>query len=177
MTHEFKAFPKIPRLYKDIVVTEKIDGTNAVIYIADDGINLLAGSRNRWITPENDNFGFAKWVAENKSDLLALGPGYHFGEWWGCGIQRGYGLKERRFSLFNVIRWKDKSLPPILELVPLIGITSSFSEAIVIGKDSLAKGSLASPGFTNPEGIIMYHTAANQLFKYTFDGDHHKEIK
>lgn len=30
---EFVEFPKIPRLSRDIIVTEKIDGTNAQIYL------------------------------------------------------------------------------------------------------------------------------------------------
>ena len=32
-------------------------------------------------------------------------------------------------------------------------------------------GSHAAPGFMNPEGIMIYHTAANQYFKKTFEGD------
>ncbi|KKK97207.1 hypothetical protein LCGC14_2655100, partial [marine sediment metagenome] len=31
--------------------------------------------------------------------------------------------------------------------------------------------SLAAPGFKEPEGIIIYHIAANQMFKKTFDHD------
>lgn len=31
---EFKAWPKIPRLFRDVIITEKIDGTNAAIHIA-----------------------------------------------------------------------------------------------------------------------------------------------
>src|SRR5438105_3732245 len=100
----FEEFPKIARLSRDCIVTEKIDGTNAQIFITEDG-TIHFGSRSRWITPENDNYGFARWATEHKEDLLKLGPGRHFGEWWGCGIQRGYGLKEKRFSLFNVMRW------------------------------------------------------------------------
>lgn len=42
----------------DFDLTEKIDGTNAQVYIADDG-RVVAGSRTRWISPEDDNFGFA----------------------------------------------------------------------------------------------------------------------
>ena len=101
---EFKEFPKMARLSREIVITEKIDGTNSQILITEDG-DIFAGSRTRWITPENDNYGFAKWVEGNKSELLNMGPGTHFGEWWGNGIQRNYGLKEKRFSLFNTIRW------------------------------------------------------------------------
>jgi hypothetical protein len=95
---EFREFPKMARLSREIIITEKIDGTNAQIFIGEDG-EFLCGSRTRWITPENDNYGFAKWAYERKDDLIRdLGPGRHFGEWWGQGIQRGYGLKEKRFS-------------------------------------------------------------------------------
>jgi len=117
---EFIKFPKIARYDRNIIITEKIDGTNAQIYIGCghddlpdakpvgdwDEWGIWAGSRNRWLTPEKDNHGFAKWVAANQQDLIAhLGPGLHYGEWWGQGIQRKYGLDHHRFSLFNVIRW------------------------------------------------------------------------
>ena len=68
---EFQPFPKIPRLNREIVITEKIDGTNGVIHVADD-LTVTAGSRNRWLTIEKDNFGFAKWVAENAEELAEL---------------------------------------------------------------------------------------------------------
>src|SRR6185436_16764358 len=100
MQPEFKPFPKIARLSREIVVTEKIDGTNAQVYITDEG-EIFAGSRNKWLTAQDDNFGFAKWVEYNKEELLKLGPGQHFGEWWGAGIQRRYNLNTKKFSLFN----------------------------------------------------------------------------
>ena len=104
---EFVAFPKIPRLVRDIIITEKIDGTNASVYVGEDG-QVMAGSRSRWITPTDDNFGFAKWVAANADELrTGLGIGTHYGEWWGAGVQRKYGLTEKRFSLFNVSRWAE----------------------------------------------------------------------
>lgn len=104
---DFVPFPKIARFSREVIVTEKIDGTNAQVHIADDG-TITAGSRSRWITPEDDNHGFARWVAEHADDLRKLGPGSHFGEWWGAGVQRRYDLKEKRFSLFNVGRWGDE---------------------------------------------------------------------
>ena len=48
---EFTGFGKIPRYSREVLVTEKIDGTNAQIYITEDG-QFLVGSRKRWITPE-----------------------------------------------------------------------------------------------------------------------------
>ena len=109
---EFQEFPKIARLNREVVVTEKIDGTNASIYIGADGGEFLVGSRTRWITPEADNFGFARWAYGHEEELRTLGPGHHYGEWWGSGIQRGYGLEkgEKRFSLFNVARWGDTAI-------------------------------------------------------------------
>ena len=85
---EFQGFPKLHRLSRDMVVTEKLDGTNAQIYITDDD-RFLVGSRKRWIVPEDDNYGFARWAHEHEDELRAgLGYGQHFGEWWGQGIQR-----------------------------------------------------------------------------------------
>src|SRR5258708_10409156 len=83
---EFVPFPKIARLSREVVVTEKIDGTNAQICVNDDMTDIVAGSRSRWITPVDDNFGFARWAQDNKQELLKLGPGSHFGELLGAGV-------------------------------------------------------------------------------------------
>jgi hypothetical protein len=172
---DFQGFPKIPRLSREVVITEKIDGTCGVIAIGDDG-DMYVGSRNRWITPEDDNFGFAKWAFEHAKELHeGLGPGRHFGEWWGSGIQRGYGLPkgEKRFSLFNTSKWSDDSVrPSCCHVVPVI-ISAGFNSATVdYALEKLFKeGSLASPGFMRPEGIIIYHTAGNLYFKKTIEKD------
>jgi len=109
MTHEFTGWPKIARLNREVICSEKLDGTNSQVKILEDG-TLLIGSRTRWITPQDDHFGFAKWVMEHEQEIRTLGPGSHFGEWWGSGIQRGYGCAqgERHFSLFNVSRWNEE---------------------------------------------------------------------
>ena len=91
---EFKGFKKIARLSRDNIITEKIDGTNGVIFI-DENNNIFAGSKNIWLGDHTDNHGFWHWVMDNKEELLKLGKGYHYGEWWGKGIQRGYGLNEK----------------------------------------------------------------------------------
>lgn len=200
------------RLSRECIITEKIDGTNASIFIAelqpDQPIPpqslgvfdydpqgplycMLAGSRTRWITPENDNAGFASWVAQNFIQLQQLGPGHHFGEWWGSGIQRGYGLKEKRFSLFNVGRWslhgtEPKSiptadprivktqdvLPPCCGLVPVLS-QGQFNtlKADSCLRDLNRNGSKAAPGFMKPEGIVVFHVAGNVGFKKTLERD------
>lgn len=122
-TIEFQSWPKISRVNKvfnQCVVTEKLDGTNAQILIQDGKI-VAIGSRNRFITPEDDNFGFASWVMKNEEEILKLGEGRHYGEWYGSGIQRNYGLKERRFSLFNPYKYKDReTFPDCCEVTKII---------------------------------------------------------
>ena len=172
MDFEFQEFPKMPRLSREIIITEKIDGTNACLYIGEDG-KFLAGSRSRWITPEADNFGFAKWAHEHKDELMQLGPGQHFGEWWGSGIQRGYGLKEKRFSLFNVSRWNTETPPPACcHVVPILGrgdFDTAFARSVM--GQLATQGSMAAPGFMKPEGIVIFHTQTGHLFKKTFEKD------
>lgn len=167
---EFTPFPKMARLSREVVVTEKIDGTNAQIYITEDG-QVLAGSRTRWITPESDNYGFAAWVRDHADELRELGPGSHFGEWWGAGIQRRYGLTEKRFSLFNTVRWST-ARPACCGVVPVL-YQGPFDTACV--DDALADlrmgGSVAAPGFMNPEGVVVFHVAGNVGFKKTLHKD------
>ena len=169
MQPEVQQFPKIPRLSRDIIITEKIDGTNAQIYITDEG-EIYAGSRTRWITPQADNYGFARWVEGNKQTLLTeLGPGQHFGEWWGVGIQRGYGLKEKKFSLFNTSRWKEAPLT-ICSMVPELYQGPFETSAISFVLNELSRsGSRAAPGFMSPEGIVIFHTASQGCFKKTIE--------
>ena len=187
---QFTQFPKMARLQREVIVTEKIDGTNAQVYITDDG-KMLFGSRTRWITPGDDNFGFARWATDHKDELMQLGPGRHFGEWWGRGIQRNYGLNYRRFSLFNVVRWcphgevpkaiptadprnvkMQEMLPSCCHLVPILwqGLFST-AEATIQLWELGQTGSQAAPGFMNPEGIVLFHTAGNVGFKMTLDND------
>jgi hypothetical protein len=189
---EFRSFGKIARLSRNCIVSEKIDGTNAQIMIepATSGAGLIQvgefvlapGSRSRWLTPEADNFGFAQWVHQNREELVKLGPGRHFGEWWGAGIQRGYGLKERRFSLFNVEKWYDayqamlaghsNNFPRCCHVVPVLYYgTFDTSSIDRILKHLEEEGSKAAPGFMDPEGIVVYHEASRSMFKKTIKND------
>jgi hypothetical protein len=183
---EFTPFTSIARYDREAVITEKIDGTNGQIFIEDPALILdgrlprvFAGSRNRWLGTEKneDAFGFGRWVKEHEDELrLVLGPGRHFGEWWGGGIQRGYGLgHEKRFSLFNVGRWTAETKPACCHVVPVIW-RGAFQEAPV--EDALERldrhGSFAAPGFMEPEGVVVFHVPANVAFKKTLGGDGHK---
>lgn len=167
---EFVAYQKIPRWSKDIVITEKIDGTNASIFVGQDG-EFLVGSRNRWITPEADNFGFAAWAYENEESLRWLGPGHHYGEWWGPGIQRGYGTNRKRFSLFNARRWSEQR-PPCCDVVPILYSGPNVQGVVEAVLGELGRsGSAAAPGFMNPEGIVIFHVAGQNLYKKTLGSD------
>lgn len=146
---------------------------------------VFAQSRTRFITPgkSTDNYGFAGWVQRNAQALVeTLGEGTHFGEWWGAGIQSGYGLTggDKRFSLFNTKRWtSDEGLEAIvgsgvqgLDVVPVL-YEGPFSQPHIQGALVALSfdGSAAAPGFDRPEGIVVYHHASRDMFKVTLEGD------
>lgn len=168
---EFKPWPKIPRLNREVTVSEKLDGTNAAVWVSDDGTQLAAQSRTRWITPADDNAGFAAWVESNREELLKLGPGHHYGEWWGQGIGRKYGMAVKQFSLFNTHRWTE-SRPACCSVVPVLW-KGNYQDLVVDDVISQLRrlGSVAAPGFYRPEGIVVFHHAADQYFKVLCEGD------
>ena len=181
---EFKAWPKIVRVENRRVpiFTEKIDGTNACVVISFSPpdansvayqltevgmMSMWVQSRNRFIIPGDDNFGFAGWVFDNSEELFKLGEGHHYGEWWGSGIGRTYGINERRFSLFNTKRWgaHNPNMPSCVSVVPVLDV-KTVEEAKEFLKE---KGSVAAPGFNRPEGAIMYDLDTETYFKIIMD--------
>lgn len=169
---EFKPFQKIVRISREMVITEKIDGTNASVFIGEDG-EFMTASRTQWITPEKDNYGFSRWAHERKDELMKLGKGRHFGEWWGQGIQRKYDMKEKVWSLFNVSKWSDDSIRPLCCRVVPVLYRGMFNTVVVesVLDELKTKGSVVSPGFMKPEGVVIYHLQGNILFKKTIEKD------
>lgn len=188
---EFKAFPKITKLNKiKMTITQKIHGTNAQIviqgplkmvnatdakltqYRVDNNFYLVrAGSRNRWITPENDNYGFADFVDKNAIELInALGEGQHFGEWAGPGINSGEGLKEKTLCLFDAYKYLNVNLPKNVTTVPIL-----YSGELSLGKieevmaDLKKNGSKLVPGFMRPEGVVV--NTMGTMFKKVFKAE------
>lgn len=228
---EFKPYGKTPRLFREVIITEKIDGSNAGIHIEplqdilpSDGIftpwegfppgwhyaeqwltkdsslalvdgvgyRVTAQSRNRIVTPNRsgfttDNYGFAAWVHENRQVLVeVLGKGLHYGEWYGKGVNYGYGLDHKRFALFAVDRydqaellWARKLDVPI-ETVPELW-RGTFSEDIVMELINdlrtygtriphLSQGVHESQ-IPKAEGLIVYHTQSRQVYKVLCEND------
>jgi hypothetical protein len=213
---EFIKWDSTARLFRDVIITEKLDGTNACVVIEridpseskpmpnralrvlnQDGIHyaVYAQSRNRLITPDSDNAGFAKWVEKNYQELFyVLGEGRHYGEWWGQGIGRKYDMKDKVFSVFNTAAWYSENMGTVatradramqvkanIEAVPVIAQIQFNEEEIRRHAENLyQRGSVATlthtgERFAKPEGICIYHKAADTVFKYTFDNnDRHK---
>jgi hypothetical protein len=82
----------------------KLHGTNAAVRITDDG-TVVAQSRNRDITVEDDNCGFAAWVSEREDTFKNYPSGMTiFGEWAGKGIQKVDAVTQvdRKFHIFAI---------------------------------------------------------------------------
>lgn len=197
---EFRSWPKTSRFFRDITITEKIDGSNMAIGIeqvdagsegdspdsnvithihADTGVYAVyAQSRNKIVTPgkQSDHMGFAGWVSDHADELFTfLGEGLHFGEWWGSGIQRGYGLTkgEKHFSLFNTHRFENIQADSndLLRCVPILYEGPMAEGEITSTLNLLREGSVASPGFMNPEGACIYHSSSRMVQKVTLDNN------
>ncbi len=173
MLHEFKSFGKIERVSQlRMTITQKLHGTNAQIYIYEDDakqLQVLAGSRSRWLSVHNDNYGFANFVEQHKEIIIdKLGIGRHFGEWCGPGINNGEGLTEKTLFLFNWRKWNKEEIHPRIKTVPLLYFGDAHLSEIDAAMHQLkVTGSRASLGFMTPEGIVI--EIAGTLYKRTFD--------
>ena len=167
----FHTFEKIARVNRPMIVTEKLDGQNALIHILDDG-RVFIGSREQYIDEHTDVKGFWHWCQDHMEEIKLLGPGRHHGEWWGSGIGRGYGLKEKHFSLFNTSKWNVDNTPPCVDVVPVLYQGPFSTETMAEIVEALrAQGSMAVPGFMRPEGIVVFHVHAYSFFKWTLEND------
>lgn len=201
----FKPYGKTPRLNREIIVTEKIDGTNGAIHIEhlvgeasledevgavvphpEEGVFVVtAQSRNRIVTPNKDksstdNHGFAGWVHANAAVLAeVLGTGTHYGEWFGQGIARNYGYTEKWFALFAHDRYDEDLITGAqlagvnLTLTPLL-YRGNFSQVFIdraVAQLRQNGSYLTGQTGTPAEGVVVYHTAANAVFKVTIEDD------
>jgi|GEM_PF-545798 len=85
----------------------KLDGTNAGIQILPSG-SVVAQSRSRILTTQDDNSGFGAWVAEHQKTFTPLAgtagdrPVVLFGEWCGRGIQKRAAISQIDRKVFAV---------------------------------------------------------------------------
>jgi len=197
---EYKKLPSLSRLFRDITVTEKLDGTQSTIIFepydgeipAEGGEYLLDGdgnvyevgaqSKNRLLKPgkQTDNYGFADWVLRNRYNLFRiLGPGRHSGEFWGYKIARNYDVSYRAFSLFNPAKLGDNDWwvgDVLVNSVPVL-YEGPFDQAEIeyTAMKLRRDGSKAVTGFMKPEGVVVYHHHSGNSFKFTIDNnDKHK---
>jgi len=89
-----------------VYVFPKIDGTNASVWMNEDGM-ICTGSRKRIVTPEDDNQGFAAYVEKHESlfqDFLRRYSGWRLhGEWLVPHSLKTYRDDAwRRFYVFDV---------------------------------------------------------------------------
>lgn len=186
----YPSFPSIERLENLYChITEKVDGTNGLIKISR---YVCFGSRNRYITPEDDNNGFAKFFSKYQKELFSVfntidkeyppngidAPLNIYGEWFGKGIQRGYGLAEKHFmpfSEFLATKLIDAGVPNIK--MPVTLYSGKFSIATLDGCMNKLKdeGSQVIPGYNRPEGVVIYFPTYNFRLKETFEGPKWKD--
>lgn len=193
ITGEFVPWGSTPRLFKKMDVTEKIDGTNACLVIQQGMVT--AQSRKRTITPDNDNYGFARWAYDNAGALMdTLGYGYHYGEWYGEGIQKNpLRVEGRYFALFRPWRYQDVELDRVdgLTEVPWLHNEAVDGPAdhntISRCLEMLREGSKAAGAMTHrlahkldngawkdPEGLIVWTADRNKYKVLLHDDSYHK---
>lgn len=108
-------YHNVPLPTVDFCGTVKLHGTNAAVVISQDG-TWHCQSRERIITPQDDNAGFAAWVYSNKTywDRAAATLStvilsneetiQVYGEWCGGNIQKNVGLSylSKMFVIFGI---------------------------------------------------------------------------
>lgn len=190
----FIKWPSTPRFHKYLTITEKINGTNACIRILDG--KLTTQSRKRLITPDDDNFGFARWAYDNAGALTdVLGYGVHFGEWFGEGIQKNpLGIEGKRFAHFSPWKFNDAEKERIensglVEFVPILfegqadewTIPHTIEMLRVYGSRVEGAKSTEVEVFPGPdgtytkanaaEGVIVWQKETQQKYKILLEND------
>ena len=148
-------------------VQPKLDGTNC--FVAYDNENIIIGSRNRFITPEDDNNGCAKYIMENLYDkLLAYFKEYPnnvlYGEYL---INHIFKVKPEYLNRFYIFDVYDKSTNEYrqpksteenfgLDTVPTLPFENrpNFEEFVLRDLKEFSKF-LMEDSFENGEGFVI----------------------
>jgi hypothetical protein len=178
----WQTIPEVPVRAGDVFSLEEDGGgprSRSIFY------RVTVQNTTRIVTVQEDMNGIAAWARENAAGIVAaLGPGIHFGEWWGYKINRGYGLRvgDRRFSLFNTVRWNklNGQQVPGLYSVPVLWEGSLENDWMAVPEQVAnlkTRGSVAVPGYPYPEGLVLYHHEGDTMFKIRIDEHNRKNIR
>ena len=137
----------------------KLDGTNAVIQISPDGV-VTAQGRNRTLSTEDDNHGFAVWVSGVEEKLSALRQAERvvlFGEWCGRGVQRHCAISQIPRKIFAVFAAKigdtllsePEELEALVPKLPDVFVLPWFGRPITLTFDGSSEGLEAAVGRLN----------------------------
>lgn len=152
-----------------VYVFPKIDGTNASVWLGDDGATVCAGSRTRQLSLEKDNAGFFAWVQEqdNIREFLENNPDLRlYGEWLVPHSLKTYRNDAwRDFYVFDVVDVNGDYLSydmykPILEkfninyIPPIKIITNGSYEDFVFQMNS-NNNYLIQDGKGMGEGVVL----------------------
>lgn len=174
--------PECPEEYKirtpvEYRGTVKLHGSNVGVSCTSEG--LVAQSRTRVITPGDDNYGFAAFVARpevtaaiqeiaaNIRDMMTL-PTEEivlYGEWVGPGVQSGVAinnLPSKQWVLFAVKSVRDSGFTEYLDVVPQV--LSKHITQLGIYSIRSAPWYRLHVDFTNPASKEL---AIEQATKYT----------
>lgn len=95
----------------------KLDGTNAAVQIAPND-DVIYQSRERIITPSDDNYGFAAWASTQQKNWISVASNVRYftgikdanvtiyGEWAGPGIQKNVAVSQipkKHFFIFAIV--------------------------------------------------------------------------
>ncbi|MDO5438907.1 MAG: RNA ligase family protein [Erysipelotrichaceae bacterium] len=128
---QYKSYQHIERLGREEVegilegkcyIQPKIDGTNGVLFLGDDGV-VHAGSRKKELTLEDDNAGFCKKLTGNSAILSYLQQHpdhYLFGEW----------LIPHTIRFYNEDSWQQFYIFDVFELSGENGRYLSYEEYV-----------------------------------------------
>ena len=164
--HQFKRLRR-SALFRDVTISEKIDGTNAQVFVvAEDrgrrqpGRGLGGSLRKRTTSVSRRGSPIMLTsCASSAQDVISA-------EWYGRGIQRRYGLQDRRFALFNSCTDGPRSARRAAAIVPVLTTRTMGADVVSECLETLRSGgSLARSGFHAPGGIVIYHHASGGMFR------------
>ena len=174
---EYKSYQHIEKLGREecdgilngtVTIQPKIDGTNSVVWLGDDG-NVHAGSRKRELSLDNDNAGFMNQIIddENIKSYLHKHPNHYvYGEFLVPHTIRTYDSDAwKKFYIFDVFELNsdygrylsyDEYVPLLEEfnLTYIPEIVRLENPSIEEVADCIKKTHYLMPEGATPEGVI-----------------------